>query len=155
MLGGGVTTLSLDPAVRKIFRYVGVTLVGTGEASGRADTLRFPVTGGRLTLSPLRGNVQHSGGLRISANGKHVDVTELQIDLAQDVVTGVIRGKRVPVLRVDVGEPRTLAPSGRPFQLSGNAAIAGDRLVTALGRDLGVDILRAGLPLGRLRVSVY
>lgn len=151
---GGVTTLRLDPAAEKILDFAGVKLTGVGDASGRDGTLRFPVSGGKLSLPPLRGDVEHAGGLRITRKGRHVDATGLRLEPAKDVVSGVIEGRRVPLLRVDVGEPSTLAPPGRPFVIEGNAAVIGGRVLRAVGRDAGVDVLRSGLPLGRLRVSL-
>ncbi len=155
MLAGGVTTLTLDPAARTILSYVGVQLTGVDGAAGRDGTLRFPVSGGRLSLAPLRGDVEHAGALRISLKGRHVDATNLRLDPAKDVVTGVIEGRRVPLLRVDVGEPTTLAKPERPFALQGDAAVIGDRVLSALGSESGMDVLRGGLPLGTLRTSLY
>jgi hypothetical protein len=134
---------------------VGAKLTGVDGASDRDGTLRFPVLGGRLSLAPFRGEVQLAGALRITLEGRHVDATSLRLDPAKDVVTGIVQSKRVPLLRVDVGEPATLPDPKRPLALNGDAAVIGDRVLTALGRDAGVDVLRSGLPLGRLQVSAY
>lgn len=149
---GGVTTLRIDPAASKILDYAGVQLTGVNGAGGTGGVVRFPVTGGKLSLPPLQGRITHAGALRISVNGQHVDATDLRFEPAREVLTGVIRGKRVPLLRVKIAAPTTFTP-GRAVQLSGKASVIGSRIVKAFGRSQHVDVLRSGLPVGQLQIS--
>jgi hypothetical protein len=69
------------------------------------------------------------------------------------VVTAVIEGRRVPVLRFKLRYPRAVPAAGRPLSASGTTSIVGDRALERLGARFDVDILRAGLPLGTLQLT--
>ncbi len=150
---GGATTLRLDGATKRILDYAGVKVTGLGATTEAGGALRLPITGGELTAAPLAGRIEHDGGLRIRARGRHVDLTALRFDATTDVITAAVRGRRVPVLRVDVGPQREPLSAGHPVVLTGRAALIGDRIVSELGRDAGVAVLTEGLPLGTVEIS--
>lgn len=78
-----------------------------------------------------------------------MDATGLVIDAARDVLTAEVRGRRVPLLRLDLDVPRAAPAAGEAFTVPGRASVIGSTNVS----DLGVDVLREGLPLGRIEVS--
>ena len=106
-LTGQETTLTLDDSVTNALSAVGVGLTATGGAQmTSADgmtTFAFPVTGGEATVDPgsgdpFSGTVQHEGGLRLSVLGQEVTVDQLVLDGAQDQLTAMVGGRRVPLL---------------------------------------------------------
>src|SRR5437763_1466431 len=60
--------------------------------SGPAARFTFPVTGGRVTASPLDGKVHHAGGILFVnlKNGKDIKVSRFTIDLAHAGLTGIV-----------------------------------------------------------------
>ena len=65
---------------------------GSSPASGPAVRFTFPVTGGRVTLSPLGGTIDHRGGILFlnAKNGKKIKVSSFIIDLAHADLTGIM-----------------------------------------------------------------
>ena len=148
-------TLRISAGAARILEYAGVRISAVGEGRGRGRELTFPITGGRLSVTPAEGRVDLGGRLRISARGDHVDATDLRLDPAQEVVTARMEGRRVPVLRFKLRYPQALPAAGDPFVANGTVSVVGDRALEQLGSDFGVDILREGLPLGSLRVTAW
>lgn len=154
-LAGGVITLRIDADAKQILDYAGFKLSAVGAADGRGHELWFPVRGGKLAVTPPAGRIDLEGVLRISRGDKHVDATDLRIDAAQEVVTALVEGRRVPLLRFRLAYPRELPPAGSPFTAHGTVSIVGDRVVEQLGRTAEVAVLREGLPLGTMRIAAW
>ena len=121
-------------------------------ASGPAVRFRFPVTGGRVTLSPLGGTIDHRGGIMFLnlKNGKKIKVSSFTIDLTHADLTGIVNGNpqaRVPLFRLDLSHARLaagkhiVAAAGIGLKLTAAAA-------KALNAALGTKLFSAGLKLG-------
>jgi hypothetical protein len=152
-LAGGVTTLRIDPTARRVLDLSGVGLEPIGEAAARDGRLRFPISGGTLSFKPAGGAIEHTGGVRFRARGRHVDATGLIVDPANRVVTADIRGRRVPLLVLDLQLPRAAPAAGEDVVIPGRASVFGGTLVAVLGDELGVQPLTDGLPLGDVRIA--
>ncbi len=152
-LTAGTTTLELDPTAWQVLELAGVKLRAAGDAEGRGATLRFPITGGQLRLSPAGGAINHAGALRFTARGERVRATDLVVDPAGNVVTAVVRGKRIPLLVLDMELPRDLPPPGEEITVEGRITAFGTSAIVALGRALEVDALADGLPLGAITIA--
>ena len=151
-LAGGAMTVRLSTGATRILDYAGVRLSTTGAADGRGRELSFPITRGRLAVAPAAGEIELGGGLRISTRDDQVDVTALRVVPAQEVVTAVVEGRRVPLLRFKLRYPDALPAAGEPFTAMGTTSVVGDRALERLGAEFGVDILRDGLPLGSMKI---
>jgi hypothetical protein len=123
--------------------------------SGPAVRFTFPVTGGRVTLSPLGGKISHRGGILFvnKNNGKKIKVSRLVIDLTHADLTGIVNGNpraRVPLLRLDLSHAKLVAckhavvARGIGLKLTSTAA-------KALNAALGTKLFSAGLKLGTAR----
>ena len=117
----------------------------------------FPVTGGRVTLSPLGGTIDHRGGILFLnvKNGKKIEVSRFTIDLTHADLTGIVNGNpqaRVPLFRLDLSHARLAAGkhivTARGIGLTLTAAAA-----KALNAALGTKLFSAGLKLGPRRVT--
>ena len=120
--------------------------------SGPAARFTFPVTGGRVTLSPLGGTIGHRGGILFSnvKNGKKIEVSQFIIDLTHADLTGIVNGNpqvRVPLFGLDLSHARLTAGqhivTARGIGLKLTAAAA-----KALDAALGTRLFSAGLNLG-------
>jgi hypothetical protein len=151
-LTGGTTTLEFDAAAWRVLELAGAQPRATGAAEGRGRTLRFPVTGGRLKVSPPGGAIEHAGAMRFTARGEHVRARDLIVDPDNGVVTGVVRGRRIPILVLDLDVPRELPPAGDEIVMDGRVTAFGTSAVVALGGALDVEELADGLPLGSITI---
>jgi hypothetical protein len=150
---GGTTTLVLDATAWHVLELAGVKLRAAGEADGHGATLRFPITGGRISASPTRGAINHAGALHFTARSERVRAGDLVLDPAHNVITGVVRGKRIPLLVLDLDFPRELPPAGEEIAIKGRVTAFGTSAVVALGRALEIEQLADGLPLGSIKIT--
>jgi len=71
----------------------GLTLGITGSAFVDGSQIGFPITGGDVDFAFLEGNVLHAGsGLSFSSGGTTVEVSDLDFDLTNLLVTGAVDG---------------------------------------------------------------
>jgi len=120
--------------------------------SGPAVRFAFPVTGGRVTLSPLGGKVRHAGGILFLnvTNGKTIEVSRFTIDLSHADLTGIVNGNpqaRVPLFRLDLSHARLAA--GKHIVTAGGIGLTLTAAAArALNAALGTKLFSAGLKLG-------
>ena len=159
-LTGGVTTVTTAPGVASALLDKGIVPLATSPGSqsvlsqggGPAVRFTFPVTGGRVPLSPLGGRIDHSGGILFlnAANGKEIQVSQFTIDLTHADLTGIVNGNpaaRVPLFNLSLSHAKlaagkhTVTASGIGLTLTATAA-------QALNTALGTTLFSAGLNLG-------
>ena len=159
-LRSGATAVTTAPGIAAALLANGLVPLATwpgsqsvqSPASGPAVLFTFPVTGGRVTLSPLGGTIDHSGGILFLnvKNGKKIEVSSFTIDLTHADLTGIVNGNpqaRVPLFGLDLSHARLAAgkhivtASGIGLKLTAAAA-------RALNAALGTKLFSAGLKLG-------
>ncbi len=101
-LRSGATAVTTAPPIAAALLANGLVPLATwpgsqsvqSPASGPAVRFTFPVTGGRVTLSPLGGTIGHSGGILFLdvKNGKKIEVSSFTIDLTHADLTGIVNG---------------------------------------------------------------
>lgn len=115
-------------------------------------TLTFPVTGGRVGLSPLGGYVNHSGGILFfnTKNDKDVAVSDFTISLKHADLTGIVNGNpraRVVVLWLNLSHAK-LKVRGRVVTATNIGLTLSAVAAGALDTSLGTTIFTPGLALG-------
>ena len=165
-LRGGTTAVTTAPGIAAALAENGIAARATWPGresvlslkSGPAARFTFPVTGGRVTLSPLGGTIGHRGGILFSnvKNGKKIEVSQFIIDLTHTDLTGIVNGNpqvRVPLFRLDLSHARLTAGqhivTARGIGLKLTAAAA-----KALDAALGTRLFSAGLNLGTASMLV-
>ena len=147
----GIAAALLTHGIVPLATWPGSQSVQAGK-SGPAVRFAFPVTGGRVSLSPLGGQVYHRGGILFVnvKNGKQVEVSRFTIDLSRADLTGIVNGNpkaRVPLFGLDLSHARLAAGkhvvTARGIGLKLTAAAA-----RALDAALGPKLFSAGLKLG-------
>ena len=121
-LRSGATAVTTAPGIAAALLTHGIVPLATwpgsqsvqSPASGPAVRFTFPVTGGRVTLSPLGGTIDHRGGILFLnvKKGKKIEVSRFIIDLAHADLTGIVNGNpraRVPLFRLDLSHARLAA----------------------------------------------
>lgn len=82
-VGGGATTLKLDPSFRTLLTQNGVRLVAKAGARINGAKVTFPVSGGQLDPLAARGTVDHSGSLVFVAGKRKLPLRALVLKPAQ------------------------------------------------------------------------
>ena len=159
-LRGGATAVTTAPGIAAALLTHSIVPLATwpgsqsvqSPASGPAVRFRFPVTGGRVTLSPLGGTIDHRGGILFLnvKNGKKITVSSFTIDLTHADLTGIVNGNpkaRVPLFRLGLSHAKLTAGkhvvTAREIGLKLTSAAA-----KALNAALGTKLFSAGLKLG-------
>jgi hypothetical protein len=112
----------------------------------------FPVTGGKVSLSPLGGRVYHRGGIVFlnARTGKQIEVSNFTISLSHGDLTGIVNGNpkvRVPIFWLNLSHAVLKAGKhavwARGIGLTLTKVAAG-----ALNASLGTKLFAGGLKLG-------
>lgn len=165
-LKGGVTTVTTAPGIALTLIRNGIVPVGVAPGTEQlalvhgsaAARFAFPVTGGKVSLSPLGGTIGHRGGILFAdyKTGKHVEVSDFVIDLTHGDLTGIVNGSpsaRVPLFTLGLAHAKLsagkhcLTATGITVDLTAGAA-------AALNRALGTTLFSGGLDLGTAATSV-
>ena len=117
-----------------------------------AAKLAFPVTGGKVSLSPLGGYITHRGGIRfIDLNtGKHITVSDFVISLTHGNLTGIVNYNpkaRVALFNLSLAHA-TLKAGKHSVRASGIVVTLTRTAAGALNAALGTSLFSAGLKLG-------
>lgn len=170
-LTGGQTQLTFDPGFLRTLNALGVEPSPVGSASVKDGTATFPITGGQLRYyapaSPVRphaqGAIQHQGsGLRLSAAGSSVQLTDLTVDPDDNLLIGKITvGKKVlaqqaPLLLLTGGSLGPLQRTGKPGTavLSGTTVSLSRTAAQALNTAFGTTTLDQFTQVGTARITV-
>jgi hypothetical protein len=159
-LRSGATAVTTAPGIAAALLTNGIVPLATwpgsqsvqSPASGPAVLFTFPVTGGRVTRSPLGGTIDHRGGILFLnlKNGKKIEVSSFTIDLTHADLTGIVNGNpqaRVPLFGLDLSHARLAA--GKHIVTAGGIGLTLTAAAAkALNAALGTKLFSAGLNLG-------
>ena len=142
---GALTTLKVAPAALSPGRL-------TKTKKGVFAT--FPITAGAVDLGTVKAEIDHSGGLSLTAGATRVELSAFIIDLAgtRPVLTGLVTVNdsllaRVPLF--DLALPRGSVRGNDDFlKVDGVAVTLSEEAATALNTVFKVDAFVAGLPIG-------
>ena len=143
----GATTLKLDAGAVAALTSLGVTPAPIEPAKAvAADELAFPIT--NSFKSALRtGVVEHSGGISLTAGDTVVELTDFDIDVADEVLTAQVGDARVPILDLDFSTARVSWSRGG-LSVGPVGATLTDVAAGALNDAFGVTAFTEGLKLG-------
>jgi hypothetical protein len=149
---GGKTALNVSPGAAGALDSLGVAASPIGSADARGARFAFPITRGKLDADTLAGQIRHSGGIRLSAGSKHLDLRRFFINIdSKPNLTAKVGDARVSILRLDLSaakvrkRERWVVVKNVVARLTGTAA-------TALNDTFEVDAFTRGLELGRAKV---
>jgi hypothetical protein len=162
-LRSGTTAVTTAPGVASALLQNGIVPKAVWPGSERVLSgkngpvvrFAFPVTAGRVTLSPLGGNIYHDGGIsfRNTKNGKTVKVSQFTIDLTHGDLTGIVNGNpaaRVPLFRLGLSHAK-LAVCRHLVKAQGIVLTLTPVAAKALNAALGTKLFSPGLELGTAR----
>jgi hypothetical protein len=162
-LSGTGTSVKIDAGTAEALKSLGVALAPTGSATFEAatSTITFPITSGYaeihsdLNVKPgyIQGSIAHEGsGFSLSAGGTKVELGDFVVDPGNSVLYGTVGGTpKVPLLSLD-GTNVKVSMEGSDVVLQGTVAKLTDTAAGALNKAFNVTALKAGLPLGTVRL---
>ena len=148
----GATTLKLDAGAVAALTSLGVTAAPIEPAKAlAADELAFPITNS-FKRALRSGVIEHSGGISLTAGDTVVELTDFEIDVAEEVLTAQVGDARVPILDLDFSTARiSWSPGGLsvgPVGATLTGVAAG-----ALNEAFSVTAFAEGLKLGDATVN--
>lgn len=151
-LNGEMTTLVLDPGTAKVLTDNKVKVAPVDPAAPDGDGIGFPITGGTVDSESLAGTIDHSGGLRFSAGGTNLEVTDFVVDTEAGTLTATAGGAEIPLLALDLsGLERSM--DGQAIVASGIAAALTVDAAKALNDTFKVELFEEGLAIGDVTVT--
>jgi hypothetical protein len=150
-LTGEGTTLALDAGTAQVLTDNSIAVAPIDPATSGDDGITVPITGGSVEAESLAGTIDHSGGLRFSAGGTDLDLTDFVIDTSAGTLTATAGGAQVPILDVDLtglersDDMGTIVLEGITVALSADGA-------AALNDTFGVTLFTEGLAIGDVTV---
>jgi hypothetical protein len=150
-LNGETTVLVLDEQTAMILADNEVEVAAVDPAGPEGDGIGFPITGGTVDSESLAGMIEHSGGLRFSAGGTNLEVTDFVVDTEAGTLTATAAGAEVPLLQLDLsGLERT--EEGGAIVASGIEATLTPEAAKALNDTFKVKLFEEDLAIGDVTV---
>ena len=123
----------------------------------------FPITGGRLDAANAKGEVPHSGGLKLTRGATQVIISDFIIDTASSApkLTGIVTANgsivgRIPLFNLQLPAltlPLTLPPGPEVLLIEGSKVTLTQEAATALNGVFATTAFAAGFNVGI--ASVY
>jgi hypothetical protein len=163
-LTGSSTSVDLDAGTAKVLadNKVSVAPVGPATASQAGGTTRvsFPITEGYVAVYPsdqpsyIRGTISHSGGLKFTAGGKSLEVTDFIVNPGDSTLSATVGGSGAvaQVLDLDGTNVKVSQDDQGRTLLDGTVAKLSSPGADALNKTFGVSLFKAGIPLGVVHV---
>ncbi|MDQ4091555.1 MAG: hypothetical protein M3163_14845 [Actinomycetota bacterium] len=162
-LTGQGTSVKIDAGTAEALKSLGVALAPIGSATFDASTstITFPITSGYAEIHSdpavkpgyIQGSIAHQdSGFSLSAGSTKVELSDFVVDPGNSVLYGTVGGApKVPLLSLD-GTNVKVSMEGSDVVLQGTVAKLTDTAASALNKAFNVNALKAGIPLGTVRL---
>jgi hypothetical protein len=158
------TSVTLDPGTLKVLTDNKVTPTpiapATVAASGADTNATFPITQGFVSVFPttdpnyIRGAVSHAGGLKFTAGGKSLDLTDFVVNTGDSTLTATVNGgSAAPILDIDGSALKISTDAQGNTKLDGAIAKLSQVGADALNKYFGVSLFKQGIVLGVVHVT--
>jgi len=158
----GNTTVALSPTLISALQSLHVNASREFPAQLSGSTARFPIPNGQIDLANAHGEINHEGGLNLTAGKTTVTLSDFVVDTTgtQPVLTGLVLANgsvigRVPLFNISL----TQGPQVHFDGYIGRLCIHGANLTltaqaaTALNHAFNVSAFAAGIPIGTASVD--
>jgi hypothetical protein len=150
---GKSTAVVVSPALSAALKHASVTVTAVAPATA-ARTLRFPVSGGQITVKTLAATVDHTGGLTFRHGGKSVKLIHFIINTQAKQLTAAVGGQSMPVFDLNHARPKHVDSRHGTVVASNIKLTVTPQAATSLNSDLGVTTFKAGMNFGIARLTV-
>ncbi len=163
-LTGRSTSVDLDAATAKVLADNKVSVAPVAPAtvsqSGGTTRVSFPITEGYVAVYPsnqpsyIRGTFSHSGGLKFTAGGKSLEVTDFIVNPGDSTLSATVGGSGAvaQILDLDGTNVKVSEDDQGNTLLDGTVAKLSSTGADALNKTFGVSLFKAGIPLGVVHV---
>ena len=159
---GGATSVQLAPSFVGALGSLGVTpgAVSPGRlvTRNKAVVASFPITTGEIDLGTVKAEIDHAGGLSLTAGSTQVELTSFIIDLTgtSPVLTGLITVNgdlvgRAPLFDLNLGSAK-IASKEQRFKVTDVAVTLTDVAAGKLNSVFRINALTRGLAIGTATV---
>jgi hypothetical protein len=158
----GITTVKLSSTFTNALADLKVTPGTVAPTNLRNGVVDFPITGGAIDLDTAEGNILHSGGLTLEANGIQVRLQSFIIDTtgSTPVITGLVVARNKLVGRLplfDLAVPSGITPLhpryGVVLELTGIPVSLDPTAASALNTVYSIHAFAGGLSIGTASVD--
>lgn len=151
VLTGEDTTLALDETLAGVLQENGVTVEPIRPATASDAGITFPITAGVINSESLAGTINHAGGLRFSADGEEVEVTDFEINTNNATLTATSGGDQLPLLGINL-DGLARSSDGDVILLEGVTTTLVPEAAVALNDALGVVFFSEGTDVGEVTI---
>lgn len=163
-LSGVGTSVKIDAGTAEALKSLGVALAPIGSATFDASTstITFPITSGYAEIHSdrsvqpgyIQGSIAHEdSGFSLTAGRTKVELSDFVVDPGNSMLYGTVGGQPgVPLLFLDGTNVKVGSDSSGNVVLEGTVAKLTDTAAGALNKAFKVDAIKAGLPLGVVRL---
>jgi hypothetical protein len=150
-LTGEQTEVVLDTGTAAVLEQNQVNVEPIDPAAPEGDAIAFPITGGEINTDDLAGTIDHSGGLRFSAGGTQVKLTDFVVDTVNGTLTSTAAGTDLPTLKLDLSGVQQ-SDEGGTIVLSNITSTLTPQAAQALNDAFGVSLFEGGLAFGDVAI---
>jgi hypothetical protein len=162
---GGRTSVQLAPSFLAALSSLKVTPApvapGKIDSRGKGVVASFPITTGAIDVGTLKAEIDHAGGLSLTAGGTQVQLTAFIIDLTgtTPVLTGLVTANgtllgRFPLFDLDLSQSTVSAKDER-VRVTNVAVTLTDTAAGALNGAFNITALSKGLAIGTATVRAH
>jgi hypothetical protein len=163
-LSGVGTSVKIDAGTAEALKSLGVALAPIGNATFDAgtSTITFPITSGYAEIHSdpaakpgyIQGSIAHDdSGFSLTAGSTKVELSDFVVDPGNSMLYGTVGGTpKVPLLFLDGTNVKVGSDGSGNVVLEGTVAKLTDTAAGALNKAFNVTALKAGIPLGSVRL---
>ncbi len=163
-LSGNGTSVKLDAGTAEALKSLGVAVapIGTATFDASTSTITFPITSGYAEIHSdrnvkpgyIQGSIVHEdSGFSLTAGSTKVELSDFVVDPGNSMLYGTVGGApKVPLLFLDGTNVKVGSDSSGNVVLEGTVAKLTDTAANALNKAFNVTAIKAGLPLGVVRL---
>ena len=163
-LSGNGTSVKLDAGTAEALKSLGVAVapIGTATFDASTSTITFPITSGYAEIHSdrnvkpgyIQGSIAHEdSGFSLTAGSTKVELSDFVVDPGNSMLYGTVGGApKVPLLFLDGTNVKVGSDSSGNVVLEGTVAKLTDTAANALNKAFNVSAIKAGLPLGAVRL---
>jgi hypothetical protein len=154
----------IDAGTADALKSLGVALapIGTASFDAATSTITFPITSGYAEIHSdpaakpgyIQGSIAHEdSGFSLTAGSTKVELSDFVVDPGNSMLYGTVGGTpKVPLLFLDGTNVKVGSDGSGNVVLEGTVAKLTDTAAGALNKAFNVTALKAGIPLGSVRL---
>jgi hypothetical protein len=153
---GGTTTLKLRGTISTLLDVADVSVKAVAPATKGSSGLKFPISGGSIQPTTLRGSVDHLGALRFSHGGDSIVMRKLRMKVTVHgaSMSASVAGKRITILRLSLANAIIANPAATTVRASNITATLSSQGAHVVNKEIRTSLFTAGLRIGTVSTKI-